>query len=110
MEKRAQAIANSVLLIAINRLLLPVATPIVVAAILWLGTTTLQLDRSLAVQQADLSRLSSELGDLKRARETDEQLARKVQQDLAGIREAVTGQRRSLDRIEQFIDRQTHRP
>ena len=106
MEKRAEQVANSVYLIAINRLLLPFATPIVVAAIIWLGTTTMQLDRSLAVQQHDLTRLSIELGDLKRGRESDQLLARQVQQDLASIREAVTSQRRSLDRIEAFIDRQ----
>jgi hypothetical protein len=110
MDKRAEAIANSVYLTALNRLLLPIATPIVVAAIIWLGSTTLALDRSLAIQEREMIRLSLELADIKRGRENDQALARKVQEDLAGIREAVTSQRKSLDRIEGFIDRQNHRP
>lgn len=110
MDKRAEAIANSVYLTALNRLLLPIATPIVVAAIIWLGSTTLALDRSLAIQEREMVRLSLELADIKRGRENDQALARKVQEDLAGIREAVTSQRKSLDRIESFIDRQNHRP
>jgi len=92
-------------LIALNRLLLPIATPLVVATILWLGSTVVQLSQNVALQGADMGRLAGEIEQLKRSRESDQSLARQVQQELAGIREGVASQRRSLDRIEQYIDR-----
>jgi len=105
MTRAAEQIANSVLLIALNRLLLPIATPLVVATILWLGSTVVQLSQNVALQGADMGRLAGEIEQLKRSRESDQSLARQVQQELAGIREGVASQRRSLDRIEQYIDR-----
>ena len=100
MDKRAEAIANSVYLTALNRLLLPIATPIVVAAIIWLGSTTLALDRSLAIQEREMVRLSLELADIKRGRENDQALA--ALRARVTVPLAVGARRRTAASIGQF--------
>lgn len=110
MADAVKRLADNVYLLFAARILTVLASTVGIGGVTWAAASIIDIRERQAVYDAEKITLRETVAEIKRDRITDQTYTRQLQDQVARIGEGVTAARKSLDRIEAFIDRQPNRP
>lgn len=105
MNEAAKRVMENVLLAAIVRLLLLICTPLMIGLLTWFVSGFIALQQFTAVQAAEQARLVSEVRDLQDYRRDAFARGQALAAQVTNIQSAIVQQSRTLERIEDRLNR-----